>query len=246
MARLAGSLVTLRDEVNRAYPGRRTSSDGWIGDAAHAARKSDHNPDSAGWVRAIDVSEWDPYTPQEEADDVAEALAEYLRAKRDPRVKYVIWRGRIFTSYAVGSRKAWQWGRYTGPNGHFIHCHVSVVADGRGLDPSPWGFTRPGAGSPRGISPGARGNHVEFLQAMGNILHRQRINVYGKPGGRIIDMDGIYGRETTELVREVQRFLRAMGQLAGHAPQDLVAVSGTADAKTLAQMGWWVQQVLKG
>lgn len=142
--RLAGSLVTLRNEINNAYPNRSKVSDGALGDAAHSARVSDHNPDAGGVVRAIDVTQDDPFHTSTPSDDVAEAVAEFLRAKRDPRTKYVIWRGRMFSSYATRTRKAWEWGPYTGPNGHFHHVHISVQPGGQGDDHRPWGFTRPG------------------------------------------------------------------------------------------------------
>src|SRR5690606_29069239 len=56
---LAPSLVKLRDLINQNWPNRDKSSDGWIGDPSHQARKSDHNPDysAGGVVRAIDVDE---------------------------------------------------------------------------------------------------------------------------------------------------------------------------------------------
>lgn len=139
--RLARSLVQLRDEVNGRWPKRATTSDGALGDAAHSARRSDHNPDDKGVVRAVDVTEWDPDTPHDDNDDVAEVIAETLRASRDPRIKYVIWRGRMFSSYGTSSRRAWEWGPYSGPNGHFQHVHVSVVADDRADGTAPWGIS---------------------------------------------------------------------------------------------------------
>jgi len=133
--RLSRALVSLQAEVNADEPERSKASDGTKGDDAHAARVSDHNPDAAGIVHAWDCTVWDDEDP-DELDDVAGPLAEFLRASRDPRIKYVIHRGRMFSSYATATRKAWEWGPYTGANGHFHHVHVSVYGD----DPAPWGY----------------------------------------------------------------------------------------------------------
>ncbi len=42
--KLCAAGVTLRNQVNRAFPNRDRRSDGWVGDSSHSARKSDHNP----------------------------------------------------------------------------------------------------------------------------------------------------------------------------------------------------------
>lgn len=140
--RLARGLVNLRNEINDEYPGRSKISDGSIGDASHSSRTSDHNPDSRGIVYAIDVTQDDPFDTPTPNDDVAEAVAEFLRQSKDKRIKYVIWRGRMFSSYAARGIPAWAWRDYNGPNGHFHHVHISLVA-GVGDEDRGWGFKRP-------------------------------------------------------------------------------------------------------
>lgn len=133
--RVSKALLTLRAEVEKAHPGRSRVSDGTVGDTSHSARVSDHNPDENGIVHAWDVTVWDDADP-DNLDDVAQPLAEFLRAKRDPRTKYVIHRGQMFRGYDKPGIPAWTWSPYTGPNGHFHHVHVSVYGD----DGAPWGY----------------------------------------------------------------------------------------------------------
>lgn len=134
--RLAASLDKLRDQVNAAYPTRSKVSDGTIGDAAHAASKSEHNPDSNGVVRALDLT----HDPAHGLN--AGALAERLRASRDPRILYIISNARIASSYAVNGVPAWTWRPYSGTNAHRSHVHVSVVESARLYDSvRPWSIS---------------------------------------------------------------------------------------------------------
>ena len=178
--RLAESLKVFRDAVNARFPGRAKVSDGTIGDAAHASRPSDHNPDPDGVVKALDITT-DP-------DDGAntEALAEHLRQTRDPRLKYVIAAGRMFSSYAAHGVPAWTWRPYTGTNPHVRHFHLSVQKDAAHYDDrAPWkldGILDAGA---LGVAPtlqrGAEGDNVRRLQkALG--LNGQAVKVDGEFG----------------------------------------------------------------
>lgn len=132
MWRVAESLDVLRGEVNEQAPDRSQASDGSIGDPAHSARVSDHNPNEDGVVCARDFT----HDPDAGAD--MDAFAEHLRGSRDQRIKYVIWNRRMFSSYATPSRAAWQWGPYSGVNPHDKHAHVSVHGDYDSTDP--WGW----------------------------------------------------------------------------------------------------------
>jgi hypothetical protein len=107
---LAPALVKLRAQVNAALPKRSKASDGAIGDAAHAARTSDHNPNAAHVVCAWDCTA----TPKEK---VWESLANDIA--KDKRVNYVIYNHRI-KSQGGG------WRPYTGSSAHTEHIHVSV------------------------------------------------------------------------------------------------------------------------
>lgn len=125
--RVAEALLALRRQVNAAFPGRGTASDGTIGDPAHQSRKSDHNPwvvdGGVGVVTAMDVT----HDPQHGCD--AGALAEAVRGSRDARVKYVIWNRRIASAAPIGAAPAWAWRAYAGVNPHDHHCHLSVKPD---------------------------------------------------------------------------------------------------------------------
>lgn len=136
MAVLAGSLVSLRAQVNAIAPGRSKTADGWIGDTAHFSRVSDHNPDQFGIVRAIDIT-----------DDAAGGLdalwlREALRRGRDPRIKYVISEGQMFSYYRTSTHPAWAWRPYVGVNAHMQHVHVSVVPGTAGDRAGSWSLSR--------------------------------------------------------------------------------------------------------
>jgi hypothetical protein len=135
MPRIAKSLSMLRDQVDARWPGRDKSSDGWLGDTSHQARKSDHNPNTAGVVQALDVT----HDPAHGLN--ARSLAEMLVASRDPRIKYIISNAQIISSKV----SPWVWRPYSGPNEHRHHVHVSVDDDPALYDDArPWVF----AGAP--------------------------------------------------------------------------------------------------
>jgi hypothetical protein len=127
MPRRAYSLETLLAQINAAFPGRNTASDGWLGDAAHAARVSQHNPLPNGVVCAIDITE-----------DLSvglncNQLMEELDASNDPRIFYVIHDKQIDNSDDTRTP-------YKGTNPHITHLHISARWDRPDLydNPSPW------------------------------------------------------------------------------------------------------------
>ena len=124
--KLSRSAIQLREQIDDAFPDRDRASDGWIGDARHALRKSDHSPDVQGWVRAIDVDR--DLNGKGRKPDVMPDLVDQIRllAKSgDKRISYIIFDGRI-----ASSKKAWAWRPYDGINKHNHHAHVSFTIKG--------------------------------------------------------------------------------------------------------------------
>lgn len=109
--RLARSLRVLAHDVDALWPDRARASDGWIGDEAHQARASDHNPDARGIVHAIDldVRGLDPW-------------AVVVAAVVHPSTHYVIFRGRIFAANQMFMART-----YDGSDPHTSHVHVSIL-----------------------------------------------------------------------------------------------------------------------
>ncbi len=135
---LIPSLATLRNEFNRAFPTRDKTSDGWIGDQAHAATKSDHNPDPRGLVHAIDVDA-DLRTPGWTMQKAVDTIVTRHRTNRDQRLQYVIWNQRIWSD-------SWGWTPrpYGGVNPHNKHAHFSArYTTTAENDTHPWGLFTP-------------------------------------------------------------------------------------------------------
>jgi hypothetical protein len=122
--RLSNAAEQLRSEINTKYPNRDKRSDGWIGDTAHNARKSDHNPDKQGWVRAIDIDSDLIKNSSKESWLLAEQIKQ-IGLKGDKRVSYVIHQHRI-----ASPRQNWAWRVYKGANPHVSHIHISFDKSG--------------------------------------------------------------------------------------------------------------------
>lgn len=174
---LAPSLARLRTSINTRWPNRDKSSDGWIGDRAHQARTSDHNPAASGVVRALDVDKDGVHVPTL----VAAALLH-------PSVRYVIHDRRIFH---VDRR--FKPATYTGPNPHTGHIHTSIQhTKAAEVDKTEWrpvsaAFTWPV------LQAGMEGVNVRQLQA------------YLNGHGYALTLDGDFGPATDAAVRAFQR-----------------------------------------
>jgi hypothetical protein len=206
----ATPLITLRDALNRHWPKRDHRSDGFIGDARHAATKSSHNPDPTstppGCVRGGDY----------DADGINAAwVAEHLRlagAAGDPRLAhggYVIFNGRI-----AGDWTGWQWVHYTGADDHSGHIHVTTAPAGDRED-APWSFLEVAQAAPADPPPhpgrvpahDATGHDAGFraeigdqgpkIEAMQHELN-ERFPAYSD-----LEEDGIYGAKTADVLDEL-------------------------------------------
>jgi hypothetical protein len=135
--RVVNSLLTLRAQLDAAYPGRSKASDGTIGDANHTT--GDHVPRLYPVLGAVPVvCAFDgTHDPARGCDN--HAITEAIRLSRDPRVKYVIWDHRMFSSYPSGAYPPYTWRPYTGTsNPHDKHFHVSVLATAAADSTTPW------------------------------------------------------------------------------------------------------------
>jgi hypothetical protein len=182
------SLLKLRDQVNALWPNRDRSSDGTIGDMAHSQRVSDHNPNKAGVVTAMDIDA--DLSPTENVG----VLVASLQASKDPRIKYLIWNAQITVKGDIS-----KWKPYHGINAHRHHCHISVSADPQLYDDdSEWNLTaspqptQPVQAGPVNLRLGFKGEAVKSLQTA----------LAGH--GFAVTIDGDFGPATQKAVKAFQ------------------------------------------
>lgn len=151
MARQAYSLDVLVAECNTHAPNRSKVSDGGLGDPAHAARVSDHNPNEAGVWRARDITD-DP--PELDGSDLFHRIHNLMR-EGHPALKsgaYLIHNSQIvsYDRLAEGLRP------YDGENAHTKHVHVSVSTAAAGYDSrTPWNLWAESTPKPVAPTPAA-------------------------------------------------------------------------------------------
>ena len=194
--------------MNAAFPTRDKASDGTVGDLSHSARKSDHNPNQAGVVTA-----WDCDADLAPTVTVG-TLVDTLFQNKDPRLKYIIFNGRI--TYRENGKVA-GWKAYTGPNAHKHHAHISVASDPKLYDDaSPWslGLLAPPSIPSRLFKEGMRGADVQVLQA--------RLITKGYLKGTA---DGVFGPKTKQAVIQFQ------------ADTQPLRIDGIAGEQTLKELG---------
>jgi len=122
------------NQANKLWPNRRRDSDGICGDAAHRARKSDHNPGRAGYCHAVDIT----HDPRHGCSGrkIFAQLVKACREGTETRAKLVI-HNRMSAS-AIGG---WRVRRYRGVNPHKTHVHISIKDTSKACeDTHPWPF----------------------------------------------------------------------------------------------------------
>ena len=127
---LTKQLQAFRDQMDATFPNRDRKSDGVIGDAAHQAEKSGHNPDrtanaeykdgdSKNEVRAIDIDS-DTGNPDVSMEGIVQHLVRLARAGKLSFIRYLIFNRRIWAASSGWAQRA-----YTGPSPHTEHLHMS-------------------------------------------------------------------------------------------------------------------------
>lgn len=149
--RAAKSLLTLHSQLKQEAPEAAppaTGADEWglVGDAAHDPT-SDHTPHNfPGWGDQIVTAADFPNRPDLGLD--AHKVLDAIRRSQDPRAKYGISNGQIFSNHKVTEHghtyEAWQWRPYLTASGakpkdgHYTHGHLSVVGNATADGTQPW------------------------------------------------------------------------------------------------------------
>jgi hypothetical protein len=123
------ALTAMRAEVNARYPNRDKTSDGTIGDVAHQAGVSDHNPDPDGSVDA-----WDMDVDLRSGGDTA--AVEFLKQRFQAHPAALYW---IHNRQIASRSDGWVRWNYQGANPHDKHVHWNTRGSHETSD-QPWGI----------------------------------------------------------------------------------------------------------
>lgn len=178
--RVIASVLKLFNQLNTVSPNRKRGSDGTFPSAQHHIDNpnSDHEPHLVPGVGSEICTAGDYTHDPANGADMA-IMTEELRLSRDPRIKYVIFRDRMFSSYAAHGIPAWTWRDYSG-NYHGDHAHVSTVDAPIADTWTPWRITM-AFDLDQDIDFTALKNRLYGIQQMANPIYIGLKDAEGKP-----------------------------------------------------------------
>jgi putative peptidoglycan binding protein len=198
--RLAKSLDVLRDEIETEYPGTTVWT---IGDQNHQNGYSDHNPNGANVVCAIDVK-----------GDGGLNLATFvlmLLTDIHPNLRYVIYRRKIYERSNDFEAR-----HYGGANPHDEHVHVSVGngPDGRSTrdydNTRGWGIaefdhpSNPSKPSKPSTGNDRLGDNMPTLKRGSKGIDVRRLQALMVANGYKVSIDGKFGPQTEKILKSYQ------------------------------------------
>lgn len=204
---LAPALAVGRSEVNTRWPNRDKTSDGTIGDAAHQATRSDHNPNSRESVDAWDMDK-----------DGVDVWAVIRAFERHPSSHYWIYNRQI-----ADRDNGWEPVPYNGPNPHTAHVHFSIRQSAAAeQDRRPWGLLPEEEDVTLNATQDARLRNIE---------------VYGNAMMRGVDATGLDNGSGTPvtipnaLARKMEAVLSAVAAVDSEVAERLAAQFDEIDAE---------------
>jgi hypothetical protein len=170
------AILSLLNEMDTAFPDRDKASDGEVGDRAHQQSVSNHNPDESGntgsWSDADHIDEVhardldvDLRKPGWSMDRVFAIILDRCRRGVEKRVTEIIYKGYIYTK-----KRGWTKRKYTGPNPHDKHLHLSIAYGSGSGQSNPENIT-----SPWGILEAVRGEEMSRKDRWSEMASREEV-----------------------------------------------------------------------
>jgi hypothetical protein len=197
------ALTNLRSEVNAVWPDRDRTSDGTIGDLAHQATNSDHNPDPDGTVDAWDMD-----------IDGVDVWHIIDRFEKHEAARYWIYNRQIATR-----SNGWRRERYTGANPHDKHVHFNT-REGYENSSKPWGIGE-------GTTVATDMTQAEFTQFLENALNDPEVKA--KLAALSVSYPVYPDRSLLHVVKDLHAGLAVLNLVASKVDLDPAEVSAIAD-----------------